>query len=166
MFQEIGGLYISLPSTREIALSRIFKANRKLVFDAFTKPHLVKRWLAGPPGWDFAVCEIDFSVGGLYRYVWRRDIDRAESVMDGVFRDIVPERLVASEMFDGTLGAGRIFDTAVLVDHGSTTVLKLAALYETQVARDTILQSETLKGMADGYDRLDALLNAQAPLTS
>ena len=51
----------------------------------------------------------------------------------------------------------------VLVDHGATTVLKLAALYETREARDAILKSDMLKGMAAGYDRLAAFLASIAP---
>ena len=163
MFLEIGDLKVVLPSDREIALSRGFNAPRRMVFDAFTRADLVRRWLAGPPGWDFAVCDIDLSVGGSYHYVWRRQTDQAEAEMFGVFREIVPERLVASEMTDDSLCAGRIFDTTVLVDHGATTVLKLAALYETREARDAILKSDMLKGMAAGYDRLAAFLASIAP---
>ncbi len=163
MFLEIGDLQIALPSDREIALSRVFKAPRRLVFDAFTRPDLVRRWLAGPPGWDFTVCDIDLSVGGSYHYVWRRQTDQAETAMYGIFRDIVPDRLVASEMTDDSLCAGRIFDTTVLVDHGATTILKLAALYETREARDAILASDMLKGMAAGYDRLAAFLASLVP---
>lgn len=158
MVQEIASLQISLPSNREIGLSRCFKVKRRDLFDAFTKPSLVKRWLAGPPGWDFAVCDIDLSVGGSYRYVWRHKISQSETTMGGIFRDIVPDRLVASEMVDESFCAGRIFDTTVLVDQGAVTVLKLAALYETQEARDSVLKSDMLQGMASGYDRLEAFL--------
>src|SRR5882762_9425026 len=64
-------LQITTPSDREIVMTRVFDAPRRLVFDAFTKPELVKQWLLGPPGWTMPVCEIDLRVGGAYRYVWR-----------------------------------------------------------------------------------------------
>src|SRR5690242_21540139 len=48
-------------SDREIQITRGFNAPRKLVFDAYTKPELVRKWLFGPPGWTFKVCEIDRS---------------------------------------------------------------------------------------------------------
>jgi uncharacterized protein YndB with AHSA1/START domain len=57
---------------REIVMTRIFNATYDLVFDALTKPELVKRWLLGPPGWSMPVCEIDLKVGGNYRYVWAK----------------------------------------------------------------------------------------------
>lgn len=62
-------LQITTPSDREIAMTRVFNAPRHLVFDALTKPELVKKWLLGPPGWTMPVCEIDLRVGGPYRYV-------------------------------------------------------------------------------------------------
>ena len=42
---------VSTPTDREIEIERDFNAPRQLVFDAFTKPELVKRWLLGPDGW-------------------------------------------------------------------------------------------------------------------
>ena len=50
-------LQITTPSDRELAMTRVFDAPRRLVFDALTKPELVKRWLLGPPGWTMPVCE-------------------------------------------------------------------------------------------------------------
>src|SRR3990172_6633378 len=96
-----GGLKITAATEREIVMTRVFAAPRQLVFDAHTKPELVKRWLLGPDGWSMPVCDIDLRVGGKYRYVWRRDRDGTEMGMGGVFREIVPpELIVATEKFD------------------------------------------------------------------
>src|SRR5687768_6077484 len=96
-----GNLQITGQGEREIVITRSFDAPRGLVFDAFTKPELVKQWLLGPDGWSMPVCEIDLKVGGAYRYVWRRDADGSEMGMGGVYREIVPnERIVATEKFD------------------------------------------------------------------
>jgi len=56
---------------REIVMTRVFDAPRNLVFEAYTKPELVKRWLGVFGGWTLPVCEIDLRVGGSYRFVWR-----------------------------------------------------------------------------------------------
>ncbi len=69
--KNTGALSVATPTDREIAMTRVFDAPRSLVFEALTKPELLKRWFAGPPGWSLAVCEIDLKVGGGYRYVWR-----------------------------------------------------------------------------------------------
>ena len=92
---------ISTPTDREIEIERDFNAPRALVFDAFTKPELVRRWLLGPEGWTMPVCEIDLRVGGTYRYVWRKEFIGKEMGMGGVFREVVhPEKLTATEKFD------------------------------------------------------------------
>ena len=59
-------LQVSAPGEREIVMTRVFDAPRRLVFDAFTKPELLKRWLSGLDGWSLAVCEIDLRVGGKF----------------------------------------------------------------------------------------------------
>src|SRR6267378_4188148 len=95
-----GNLKLTTRGDREIVMTRVFDAPRKLVFDALTKPELVKLWLLGPDGWSMPVCEIDLKVGAKYRYVWRRDNDGTEMGMGGVYREIVAaERVVATEKF-------------------------------------------------------------------
>jgi uncharacterized protein YndB with AHSA1/START domain len=102
---------VTTPSEREIAMTRVFDAPRKLVFEAFTRPELITRWLLGPPGWTMVVCEIDLRVGGAYRYVWRKD-NGTEMGMGGVFREIVaPERIVQTEKFDNPWYEGEAIST-------------------------------------------------------
>ena len=55
---------VSTPSDRSVAVERDFNAARAIVFDAFTKPDLIRRWLLGPDGWTMPVCEVDLRVGG------------------------------------------------------------------------------------------------------
>ncbi len=99
---------------REIIMTRVFDAPRDLVFDALTKPDLVKRWLLGPPGWSMPVCEIDLKVGGKYRYVWRNE-DGREMGMGGTYREIVrPAKLVHTELFDEARYAGESLNTWTL----------------------------------------------------
>src|ERR1700716_3212460 len=113
---DTGKLIVTTPSDREIAMRRVFNAPRKLVFDAWTKPELVRRWLLGPPGWTMPICEIDLKVGGAYRYVWRKEGVK-DMGMGGVFRGIVPpERLVATEKFDDSWYSGEAVDTTVFVE--------------------------------------------------
>ncbi len=117
-------LTLTAPGEREIVMTRVFDAPRQLVFDALTKPALVKRWLLGPPGWSMPICEIDLRVGGKYRYVWRKDSDGTEMGMGGVYHEIVvPERLVTTERFDEAWYPGEAVGTLVLVEQrGRTTV--------------------------------------------
>jgi uncharacterized protein YndB with AHSA1/START domain len=154
-------LSVAAAGDREIVISRAFNAPRQLVFDAHTKPELVKRWLLGPPGWMMPVCEIDLRVGGRYRYVWRNQ-DGTEMGMGGVFRAIArPERLVATERFDQSWYPGEALDTTVFVEEAGKTTVTLTVLYESRQARDGVLKSPMAEGMAAGYDRLEELLASQ-----
>jgi uncharacterized protein YndB with AHSA1/START domain len=150
---------VSTPSDREIQVTREFDAPRRLVFDAFTKPKLVRQWLLGPPGWTMPVCEIDLRVGGAYRYVWRSDKDGALMGMGGIFREIIMlERLVATEKFDDAWYPGEALDTTVFVETRGITRTTITVLYESQEARDTARRSGMEYGMAAGYSRLESLL--------
>jgi uncharacterized protein YndB with AHSA1/START domain len=151
-------LSVKASGDREIVITRAFNVPRDLVFDAHTKPELVKRWLLGPPGWTMPVCEIDLRVGGRYRYVWRNQ-DGVEMGMGGVFREIArPERLVASERFDQAWYPGEALDTTVFVEKKGLTTVTLTVQYESQEARDGVIKSPMAEGMAAGYDRLEELL--------
>jgi len=150
---------VTTPTDREVVVERDFNAPRQLVFDAFTKPELVRRWLLGPNGWSMPVCEIDLRAGGRYRYVWRKDATGTEMGMGGVFREVTaPEKLVATEKFDEAWYAGEALDTTVFEERGEITKVKLTVLYESKEARDTATRSGMERGMVAGYNRLEELL--------
>lgn len=152
-------LKLTTKGDREIVMTRDFNAPRRLVFDAFTKPELVKQWLLGPPGWSMPVCEIDLKVGGVYRYVWRRDSDGSEMGMGGVYREIVlQERIVSTEVFDKAWYPGEAVGTLVLSERGGKTTVTQTVLYQSREARDGILKSGMESGVAASYDRLAQLL--------
>ncbi len=154
-------LQLTAPGEREIVMTRVLDAPRQLVFDALTKPELVRRWLLGPPGWSMPVCEIDLRVGGKYRYVWRQDSDGTEMGMGGVYREIVvPERLVTTERFDEAWYPGEAVGTLVLVEQRGRTTVTQTMRYESREARDAVLKSGMEKGVAASYDRLADLLAA------
>src|SRR5690349_21012801 len=88
---------ITAPSDREIVITRTFAAPRELVFQAYTQPKHIQRWMLGPEGWTMPVCENDLRPGGTWRFVWRND-DGTEMEMRGIYREVVPpERIVNTE---------------------------------------------------------------------
>ena len=150
---------ISAVGDREIRVTRLFNAPRALVFEAFTKPEVVRRWLLGPAGWTMPICEIDLKVGGAYRYVWRHEGNGSEIGLSGVFKEIVrPERLVATEKT--TWHAEEAIDTTMFAEEGSLTRMTLVVLFETTEARDAARRSGMEHGMAASYDRAEELLGA------
>jgi uncharacterized protein YndB with AHSA1/START domain len=154
-------LTITTPTERTIRMMRVFHASRHLVWDALTKPELVKRWLYGPDGWSLAVCEIDLRVGGKYRYVWRRDTGK-EMGMGGVFREVTPpERLVQTELFDVAWYPGEAVGTFVLTEESGKTTLTQTMEYESRQARDGVLEMPLDEGMEASWDRLAEVVGSR-----
>lgn len=143
---------------REIVISRLFAAPRERVFDAFSKPAMVKQWLHGPPGWTLEVCRIDLRVGGKYRYVWRNQA-RQEMGMSGVYTEVVrPERIVNTEVFEPAWYPGEALSTLVLTEKKAGTLMTVTARYDSRKIRDEILASPMEGGLEFSYQRLDALI--------
>ena len=153
--RNTGTLNVTTPTDREIVLTRTFDAPRRLVFDAFTKPLLLKRWF-GPRGWSLVVCEVDLRVGSGFRFVLRGP-DGRDMGMSGVYREIVPpERSVHTESFDDYPGESVV--TAVWVEEGDKTTLTATVLYASQEVRDAVIRSGMEHGAAESYDRLAEML--------
>ena len=153
-------LKVTTPSERELVMTREFAAPRGMVFDALTKPELVRRWLLGPPGWTMPVCDIDLRVGGKYRYVWR-NADGREMGMGGTFKEMVrPSRLVATESYDDHWTGGETLVSTELVETRGKTTVSTTVRYATREARDAALKMGATKGLEASYVRLDELLTA------
>lgn len=146
---------------REIVITRVFDAPRKLVYRAFTEPALVRRWMNGPGGYSMPVCDIDLRVGGKYRNVWKSDKDGSEMALAGEFREIVPnERIVRTETFEGPWSPGETVGTVEFIDSGGKTTVRTTMVYPSQQARDGMLKSGMKQGLAMSYDRLEEILAA------
>lgn len=155
-----GSLKVTTPSEREIAMSRVFDAPRSLVFEALTRPELVKRWLGVHHGFTLEVCEIDLRVGGAYRYVWHGP-DGVVMGMRGTYVEIVaPERIVTTEKFDESWYPGEAVGTLSLAEQDGQTTLTLNVLYESREARDFVLKTPMKEGVEAGYDQLAVVLSA------
>jgi uncharacterized protein YndB with AHSA1/START domain len=139
-------------------MTRAFNAPRHLVYDCYTKPELLERWLHGPDGWRLSVRKNDLTVGGAYRWEWHHR-DGGKMGMHGVYREIVrPERIVRSEIFDQDWTGGEATGTLLLTEQDGRTTLTTTVLYASREARDGALKSGMEKGVAASFDRLDAVL--------
>lgn len=154
-------LTIAKSGDRDLVMTREFDAPRQLVYDAHTKPALVRQWLGGLPGWTMPVCDMDVRVGGKYRWVWRKGTE--EMGMGGVYREVkAPERLVTTEKFDEAWYPGESLNTLVLTEQGGRTTLTQTMRYESPAAREAVIKSGMESGVTASYDRLDEVLAATA----
>jgi uncharacterized protein YndB with AHSA1/START domain len=156
---------VTLPSDREVKVTRLFKAGRLLVYRAYTEPTLVQRWLLGPPGWSMPVCEMDVRAGGRYRWRWRSDNDAGEFGFTGMFREVqAPTKLVHTQIYDpGTVG-GAVPENEALVsvsfsEHGGITTVTTLIDFRSKEARDSAVSTGMTTGMEQSYQNLDVLLS-------
>jgi uncharacterized protein YndB with AHSA1/START domain len=152
---ETKGVKITTPGDREIIIQREFNAPRRLVFEAYTKPELLKRWLLGPPGWEMVVCEVARKAGDRYRYEWR-NAEGTQFGLGGVCREFArPERIVCTELMDGYPNESLV--TTILDEQSGKTTLITTCLYESREVRDMVIKSGMEKGVEASYKRLDDL---------
>ena len=150
-----GTLQVSMPTDCEIVLTRVFDAPRRLVFDAMTKPELLKRWF-GPREWSLTVCEVDLKAGGAWRFVLRGPDDR-EMSMHGVYREIRrPAGSVHTEIID-PFPVESVVTTVLNEESGRTTLIGTVR-YPSKEIRDMVAKSGMEHGAAETYDRLAELL--------
>jgi uncharacterized protein YndB with AHSA1/START domain len=159
---------VTLPSDREVKVTRSFKASRTLVYRAYTEPELVRRWLLGPPGWSMPVCEMDVRVGGRFRWRWRSDENGDEFGFAGTFREVqAPSKIVHTEAYDpGTVGG--VFPgedaivTVTFTENGGLTTVTTLIDFGSKEGRDAAVATGMTDGMEQSYQLLERLLNEQS----
>ena len=152
-------LQIRPQGDREMVMQRVFEAPRSLVFQAYTRPELLKRWLGVFDGWELAVCEIDLRVGGTYRWLWRNADRKQDMGVRGVYREIAaPDRLVCTEQFDDAWYEGEALSTVTFVEAGGKTTLTVTMRYQSTEARDGVLASPMEGGVEQSYNKLAEIL--------
>lgn len=156
--RNIGNMQLSTPGDREIVMSRVFNAPKHLVYEAFTKPELLKRWLGVHNGWKLTLCEIDLRPGGKYRYGWEGR-ENMKMSMGGVYSEVVTnERIVATEAFDEPWYPGGAVGTTTFVEQAGKTTMTMTMTYASKEAREAVLKTPMEQGMAMGLDTLANLL--------
>src|SRR5262245_34354963 len=97
-------LKVSTPNDLEILITREFDAPRHIIWDAMTKPEMIRNWIFGPPGWEMTQCDDDLRVGGVYRWAWRGP-NGEELSMHGAYKEgSPPTRVVRNEIFEMNVG--------------------------------------------------------------
>lgn len=156
-------LSVTTPTDLEIVMTRSFDAPRRLVWEAMTKPELMRRWLYAPEGWQMARCEMDVRVGGNFRWAWNDADGRWLMTITGVHREVVPpQRLVHTETMrmggEDAPPLGELVATIELTERDERTTLRMTLVFNSKEERDGALRSGMEVGVNAGYDALDAVL--------
>lgn len=151
---------LSLPSDREIVIERSFRARRAAVFDLWTKAAAVRAWYPCST-LDFIVCDIDFRVGGSWRWV-TRDPNGREFPLSGVYKGIQrPDRIEFTQRFE-PFPAGEHVVTLTFEEREGVTHFTQHILHTSRENRDGHLQSGFTRGLDELFARCDELLSPSA----
>lgn len=148
---------LTMPSDREIVITRDFAAPRALVFEAWSTPEHVRRWY-GLRRLTLPVCEMDFRPRGAWRFVLRDTLAGVDHAFSGEYREILPpERIVYTERYEAIPGSEHVV-TILFAERDGRTTLTEHVLYASPEHRDGHLQSGMEAGMQETFDRLDEAL--------
>jgi uncharacterized protein YndB with AHSA1/START domain len=148
-----GTATVTLPTDKEILITREFDAPRHLVYRAWTTPELVRRWWSGRRG-EVTSAEIDLRVGGTWRYVMVAN-EGFEVAFHGVYRELVPnERIVSTEVYEG-FPEGEALDTLTLTEADGRTTLTILVQHSSKEHRDAHIDSGMEGGMQEAMDLLE-----------
>jgi uncharacterized protein YndB with AHSA1/START domain len=148
-------------SDRELVITRTFNGPARIVFDAWTKPELVKRWWAPKSrGVIMASVDADVRAGGTYRYVVQPPKGEPFG-MSGQYSEVTPpSRLVYSQVFEPMAHLGAAIVTVTFDEKANKTRLQVHTLYPSKEALDGAIAMGMEDGARETMDQLDDLVIA------
>jgi uncharacterized protein YndB with AHSA1/START domain len=149
-------------SERELVVTRTFNAPARIVFEAWTRPELLKRWWAPKSfGVSFLSCEADVRTGGTYRFVFSHPASPQPMAFFGRYLEVTPgARLVWT---NDEAGEGGAVTTVTFEEKGGKTLVVMRDLYPSKEALDGAIASGSTGGTWETFEQLDELL-AAAPV--
>lgn len=143
---------------REVTITRIFDAPARLLFEAYSKPEHIRQWF-GPKGWPVTLCEMDFRVGGTFRFAMTGPSGQQNTPFGGTYREIVPHRKIVYDNGFETKGAGRMLVTITFDELGEgKTKLTMHTLFESIAMRNSHVSRGFEQGTNSGLDQLADLV--------
>ena len=144
-------------SERELVVTRTFDGPARIVFEAWTRPELFKRWwVPKSTGMSLLSCEMDVRVGGSYRLVFRHDAFPEPMAFFGRYIELTPHsRLVWTN--EEAEGGGQV-TTVRFQEKAGKTLVVVHDLYPSKEALDAAIASESTGGFSEQFEQLDELL--------
>ena len=144
-------------SDREMVFARAVNGPARIVFEAWTKPELLKRWWVPKSiGVSLVSCEADARTGGKYRFVFRHPSSEQPMAFFGRYIEVTPHSRIVWTNEESEEGA---VSTATFEEKGGKTLVVIRDLYASKDALDAAIASGSAGGMGDEmFDQLDELL--------
>lgn len=158
---------VSTPSDREVLVKRSFDAPVNLVWQAYTEPALMRRWLTAMPGWTMPVCEMTTQVGSKYRWRWRNEANGQEFGFMGEMLEVaLHSKIVHTQIYDpgdcdfGSMGGEPSIITVTFNETNGITQVVTSIKYASKADRDAAMSTGMTDGMEMSYQALDGVLAA------
>src|SRR5919199_4481307 len=144
-------------SDRELVVTRTFNGPARIVFEAWTRPELFKRWwVPKSTGMSLLSCEMDVRVGGTYRLVFSHPASPEPMAFFGKYNEVLPpSRLAWTNDEAGEDGA---VTTVTFEDRGTETVVVVRDLYPSKEALDAAIASGSTGGLRVAVEQLREVL--------
>ena len=151
------GTTVERKSERELVVTRTVNGPARLVFEAWTRPELLKRWWVPKSfGLSLLSCEADVRVGGGYRFVFSHESSPKPMEFFGKYLEVTPHsRLVWT---NDEAGDGGPVTTVTFEEKAGKTLLVMHELYPSKEALDAAMASGEKSGMHETFEQLDELL--------
>src|SRR5262252_2765799 len=144
-------------SERELVVTRTFNGPARIVFEAWTKPELLKRWWAPKSfGVSFISCEADVRAGGTYRFVFSHPSSEQPMEFFGRYIEVTPHSRLSWTNDEGAEGGA--VTTVTFEERGAETVVVMHDLYPSKEALDDAIASGSTGGFSETFEQLDELL--------
>ena len=148
---------VTLEGEGDIVIRRSFDAPLTLVFEALHKPEHVRRWWCPSTRGEMTVCEIDFRVGGRWRFMMKT-LDGSDVGFSGTYLEIdAPARVVQTEVFDPFPESPSTV-TLTLAAQGPRTLMTQHVRYPSREVRDMVLATGMEDGMRESLVQLAAVV--------
>src|SRR5215475_12750227 len=152
------GTTVERKSERELVVTRTFNGPAHIVFDAWIKPELLKRWWAPKSfGVSFLSCEADVRTGGTYRFVFSHASSEQPMSFFGRYIEVTPHSRLVWTNDEGDEGGA--VTTATFEENAGKTLLVMRDLYPSKDALDAAIASGSTSGFSETLDQLDELLS-------
>jgi uncharacterized protein YndB with AHSA1/START domain len=144
-------------SERELVVTRTFNGPARIVFEAWTKPELLKRWWAPKSfGITFISCEADVRTGGTYRLVFGHPSSEQPMEFFGKYVEVTPHSRLVWTNDEG--GEGGAVTTVTFEERGGDTLVVMHDLYSSKEALEGAIASGSTSGFGEAFEQLDELL--------
>ncbi len=142
---------------REVVITGVFDVPAHLLFEAYSKPEHIMRWF-GPEGWPVTHCEMDFRVGGRYRFAMTGPDGKQNTPFGGEYLEIVPDRKIVYDDSFESPGAEQMVVTVTFEEDAGQTTLTIATLFASIAMKEEHMGAGYSQGVGSGLDQLAELV--------